>query len=85
MTHFVTPLRLYVSAPASGRHMLDHIEQGVDAETSNDNAQARFPESSHVTSTGTLQTTFLVDENHVPINIENIPSIYTFLKLLFII
>ena len=49
--------------------MPNGTEQRVDAEISNDNAQASFPRSSHFTSTGTLHTTFLVDENIVPINI----------------
>jgi hypothetical protein len=58
--------------------MPDHAEQGqgVDAtETSIDIAQATFPGSSHVTSMRTLETTFLVDENLVPIKIEKIPGI----------
>jgi len=36
---------------------------------------AAFPGFSRVSSTGTLETTFLVDENLVPIKIERIPSI----------
>ena len=53
-THSITPMIPYVSAPASFQHIPDCTEQGVDADISNDNAQAAFPRSSHVTSMGTL-------------------------------
>ena len=78
------PLILYVSATASGQCTPDGTEQGVDAEISNDNAQVTFPQSSSVTSMGTLETTFLVDDNLVPIKIEKIPGIYTLFKLFYI-
>ena len=75
----------YVSATTNGRCMPYGIEQGVDVEISKDNAQATFPGSSRVTSMGTLETTILVDDNLVPIKIENIPGIYTLFNLLFVI
>jgi hypothetical protein len=77
-THSRTPQREDVGAPSTARCMTDHAEQGqgVDAsESSIDIAQATFPGSSHVISMGTIQTTFLVDENLVPIKIEKIPGI----------
>ena len=52
---------------------------------SNVDAEATFPGSSRVTRIGTLETTFLVDENLVPIKIENIPGNYRLLNLVFII
>ena len=79
------PLIPYVSATASNRRMLDGTKQGVNAEISNDNAQAAFHVSSHVTTTGTHETTFLVDDNLVPIKLKKIPSIYTLFNLLFAI
>ena len=65
------------TAPSSGRSTSDRAnqDQGVDAEEDSiDITIASFPRSSHVTSTGTLETTFLVDENLVPIKIEKIPG-----------
>ena len=85
MTHSVTPLIQYVSASVSGWRTLDGTEQGVDVEINNANSQATFPRSSCVTRKATLETTFLVEKNLVPINIENILGIYTFFNLLFII
>ena len=78
-------LILDVSATASGQCMPHGIEWGADTEIINDNSQATFPGSSRVTSMGTLETTFFVDKNIVPIQIENIPCIYTLLNLLFVI
>lgn len=58
--------------------MPDHVEPGqeVDVEdTDIDIAIAAFPGSSRVSSMGTLETTFLVDENVLLIKIERIPGI----------
>ena len=44
-----------------------------------------FPVSSRVTSTGSVVTTFLVNEELVPIKIENIPGDYRLFNLVFII
>ena len=74
-----------MSAPASGRHTLDCKEQGVDGNISDYNCQEAFLGSTPVTSMGTLERKFLVDENIVPIMIEKIPSIYTLFNLFFII
>ena len=38
-------------------------------------SQARFPWSTHVTSTRTLPVTFLVDDDHVPMKLEKLPGI----------
>jgi hypothetical protein len=67
-----------VCAPSTARCTTNHAEQGqgVDAsESSIDISQEAFPGSSHVISVGTIQTTFLVDENIVPIKIEKILGI----------
>ena len=84
-TCFMTPLILDVSATATGWRTLDGTEQGVDAEIRIENAQASFHGYSCVTNTGTLETTFLVDDNLVPIKIEKILGIYTLFNLLFVI
>ena len=49
-THYVTPPIPYVSAPSSGRRMLDRAKHGIDAKPTIDITQASFPGSSHVTS-----------------------------------
>ena len=59
-TQYKTPLIPYVSETSSGRCTPNGTEQGVDAEISNNNAQATFLGYSCVTSMGTLETTFLV-------------------------
>ena len=62
---------------SSGGCRLDRVDQnqGVDAEDDNiDIFVASFPGSSCVTSTGTVEATFLVDENLLPIKIEKIPG-----------
>ena len=51
----------------------------------NDDAEASFPGSSHVTSTSSIVTTFLVNDELVPIKIENIPGNYILFNLVFII
>jgi hypothetical protein len=61
-------------APSSGRPTPDPAEHGhgLDEEPDIDIGQVAFPRSTHVAITRTLETTFLVDENLVPINIEKI-------------
>jgi len=77
-THiFASQMEHEGTTPSSGRSTSDRADQdqGVDAEEDSiDITIASFPGSSHVTSTGTLETTFLVDENLVPIKIEKIPG-----------
>ena len=52
-----------------------HAEEGVDVENAIINiAEEKFPRSYHVTSMGTIQTTFLLDEELVPIKIKKIPG-----------
>ena len=51
----------------------------------NVDAEVTFPRSSHVTSTGSIVTTFLVNDELVPIKIEKIPSNYRLFNLGFII
>ena len=86
-TRFVTPLRPAVSAPFSDRCTPDRTEEGVDAEPASiDIVEVTFPGSSRVTNTGTIHTTFLVDEELVPIKIKKILGDYCALfKLVFII
>jgi hypothetical protein len=77
-THRNTPQRKYVGASSTARCTEDHAEQGQGAyasKSSIDISQEEFPGYSCVISTGIVQTTFLVDENHVPIKIEKIPGI----------
>ena len=75
----MTPLR-----PAEG--VADAVEEWVDVGlNTNDDAEATFPGSSRVTSTGSIVTTFLVNDELVPINIENIPCDYRLFNLVFII
>ena len=66
------------TAPSSGPSTSDRFDQAqgdVDAEDDSiDIAIVAFPGSSRVTSMGTLETTFLVDENLIPIKKEKIPS-----------
>jgi len=65
-------------APSSGRPMPDPAEHGhgLDEEPDIDIGQVAFPRSTHVAITGTLETSFLVDKNLVPIKIEKIPGIW---------
>ena len=58
-------------------------EEGVDAGLDRD--VEAFPGSSHVTSTGSIVCTFLVNEELAPIKIERIPGHYRLFNLVFII
>ena len=74
------------SALVADRHTLDSVEEGVDADpASNVDVEATFPGSSRVTSMGSIETTFLVNEKLVPIYIEKISGNYTLFNLFFII
>ena len=85
-THSATPPRLREGATDTGRCTIDHEVEGLDPGfDTNANAEATFPISSHVTSTGSIVTTFLVNGEIVPIKIEKIPGDYRFFNLVFII
>ena len=62
---------------------IDAAEEGVDVGLDRDVEE--FLGSSHVTRTGSIVCTFLVNEELVPINIERIPSHYILFNLVFII
>ena len=51
----------------------------------NVDAEATFLGSSHVTSMGSIMTTFFVNEELIPIKIENILGNYRLFNLFFII
>ena len=64
----------------------DAAEEGVDVGLdTNADVEATFPGSSRVTSTGSIVTTFLVNEELIPIKIENISGDYILFNLVFII
>ena len=58
------------------------MEEGFDT---NADVEATFPGSSHVTSTGSILTTFLVNDELIPIKIEKILGNYRLFNLVFII
>ena len=60
----------------------DAAEEGVDAGLDRD--VEAFPGSSHVTSTGLIVCTFLVNEELVPIKIERILGHYRLFNLFFV-
>ena len=61
----------------------DVANEGVDVGLDRD--VEAFTRSSHVTSTGSIVCTFLVNEELVPIKIERIPGHYRLFNLVFII
>ena len=66
------------AVPSTGGGTRDHVEHGQEEgaeEISIDVTIPAFPGSSRVRSTGTLDISFLVDENEVPVKIEKIPGI----------
>ena len=68
------------------RPKTDRAEEWVEAGFDNNvDVEATFPGYSHVTSMGSIVTTFLVSEEIIPINIENIPGNYRLFNLFFII
>ena len=82
----MTPPRPEESAVVADRSTPDRADEGVDVDPiSNVDVEATFPGSSHVTSMGSIETTFLVNADLIPINIENIQGNYTLFKLFFII
>ena len=85
-TRSTTPPREVEGATDADRPTTNAVEEGVDAgfDTSVD-AEATFPGSSRVTSTSSIVTTFLVNDELVPIKIENIPGNYRLFNLVFII
>ena len=78
-----TPSRPAEGATDAAPPTIDAIEEGVDAGL--DREVDAFPRSSRVTSTGSIKCTFLVNEELVPIKIENISSDYRLFNLVFII
>ena len=71
----MTPLRTTEGAADADRPTTDPAEEGVDVGfDTNVDVEVAFPGSSRVTSTGSIVTTFLVNDELVPIKIEKIPS-----------
>jgi hypothetical protein len=54
--------------------MPECAQDDVDAEQGFAHFEACFPGSSHVTSTRTLKVTFLVNDELIPMKIENLPG-----------
>ena len=82
-TRSATPPRAAEAAADATPPTTDDAEEGVDEGLDRD--VDAFPGSSHVTSTGSIVCTFLVNEELVPINIERIPGHYRLFNLVFII
>ena len=69
----VTPPRPTESPATGDQRTLDHADEGVDVNpASNVDVEVKFPRSSHVTRTSSIETPFLVNEEIIPIKIENI-------------
>ena len=79
----MTPPRAAKGAIDAAPPTTNVVEEGVDAGLDRD--VDAFPRSSCVTSTGSIQCTFLVNEELVPIKIERIHSDYRLFNLVFII
>jgi hypothetical protein len=76
VTHTGTPSRVDVgTTPGPDEHMPECARDDVDAEHGFAHFEACFPGSSHVTSMGTLPVTFLVNDELIPMKIENLPGI----------
>ena len=82
-TRSVTPPRETQGVADVAPPTTDVAEEGVDAGLDRD--VEAFPGSSHVTSTGSIVCTFLVNEELVPIKIERNPSHFRLFNLVFII
>ena len=81
-----TPSRLVEGVANADRPTTDAAEEGVDARLdTNADAKATFPGSSHVTSIASIVTKFVVNDELIPIKIENIPGDYRLFNLVFII
>ena len=72
-TRFVTPLRVVEGVADVPPPITDVAEEGVDAGL--DRYVEAFPGSSRVTSTGSIVCTFLVNEELVPIKIQDSRSL----------
>ena len=79
----MTPLRETEGETDVAPPIIDVAEEGVDGGLDRD--VEVFPGSSHVTSTGLIKCTFLVNAELVPIKIERIPGHYRLFNLFFII
>ena len=85
-THSTTPLRLTKGAADVDQPTIDCAEEGVEAGfDTNADVEATSLGSSRVTSTGSIVTTFLVNNEIIPIKIENISGDYRLFNLIFII
>ena len=82
-TRSVTPPRAVEGAVDVSPPTTDAAEEGMDAGLDRD--VEAFPGSSLVTSTGSIECTFLVNEELYPINIDRIPGHYRLFNLVFII
>ena len=82
-TFSTTPPRAAEGQADAAPPTTDAAEEGVNAWLDRD--VDAFPGSSCVTSTGSVVTTFLVNEEMVPIKIEKIPGDYRLFNLVFII
>ena len=82
-TRSVTPPRPAEGATDADRPTTDAAEEWVDVGL--DREVDAFLGSSRVTSTVSIVTTVLVNDDRVPINIENIPGNYRLFNLVFII
>ena len=78
-----TPPRPAEGAADAAPPTTDDAEEGVNAGLDRD--VDAFPGYSRVTSTGSIVTKFLVNDELVPIKIEKIPSNYRLFNLVFII
>jgi hypothetical protein len=66
-------------------HMLDHAHEGLQGESHEDIGSAQpdqhcYPGETRVQSLGTLSINLLVDENLVPLKIQQIPGIFEYVK-----
>ena len=85
-TRSTTPLRPVEDAAAADRRTPDRTEDKVEADSdTNADAEVVFHGSSRVTSMGSIVTTFLVNDEIVPIKIEKIPGNYRLFNLSFIL
>jgi hypothetical protein len=74
VTHTIHPPgSMLVLHPDLDEHMPECARDDVDAEHGFAHFEACFPGSSHVTSMGTLLVTFLVNDEIIPMKIENLP------------
>ena len=82
-TRSTTPLRETEGETDGAPPTTDVVEEGVDAGLDRD--VGAFPGSSRVTSTGSIVTKFLVNDELIPIKIGKIPSNYRLFNLVFIL